>query len=309
MDVYELLPRGLDRRRRDGKGGWRGRSQYEELVGKGRAFMEANLFDGEYFHQNRSVGRIGRRRSGGGFQRKLEHGLLSEAIELLQKEGPKYQYGSGILLGWCTGSLDRSDVRVLGELTSILIKSALTLRRCTAFLFKEGTGAETDGFHRCGKLGERTVTPITKRKARPRSLPLTPGPRAPTSRHHSRTWVAGTGEVAGVLPGVHRSREPRRETTKASRSGKPETKGPRDHQTGRWPGTGPMATTTSICGGSIFDFDIHPDLHAGEVLHRCKARRCGRGWTRRVHGFQIRGLQLFKLSPGIYIFIGLLSRA
>jgi hypothetical protein len=68
---------------------------YAELLEKGRAYMEAELWDGEYFIQKvewenlqagdptRDVG--------------LQTNYFPEALEILKKEGPKYQYGRGCL--------------------------------------------------------------------------------------------------------------------------------------------------------------------------------------------------------------------
>jgi len=70
-------------------------SLYEELLERGRRAMEADLWNGEYFLQK--VQWTGRRAadpaSGGGW----DTSYSPEAREILQREGPKYQYGSGCL--------------------------------------------------------------------------------------------------------------------------------------------------------------------------------------------------------------------
>lgn len=70
-------------------------SQYETLAQKGKAFMEKELYDGEYFIQKIQVTGLNapdpsKAQSFGGE-------YSNEAKELLQKEGPKYQYGKGCL--------------------------------------------------------------------------------------------------------------------------------------------------------------------------------------------------------------------
>ena len=70
-------------------------SLYKTLAERGRKLMETELFDGEYFIQNiqfkgLNTGDPTKAQSFGGEYSK-------EAIELLQKEGPKYQYGKGCL--------------------------------------------------------------------------------------------------------------------------------------------------------------------------------------------------------------------
>lgn len=74
---------------------------YSELLAKGLGRMETELFDGEYFIQKvewkdlraKSPLEIG---NGGGY--------TPEARELLEKEGPKYQYGKGCLADGVLGS-------------------------------------------------------------------------------------------------------------------------------------------------------------------------------------------------------------
>lgn len=68
---------------------------YETLLVKGKAYMENNLFDGEYFIQKivweglEAPNPTNVPSFGGAYS--------DEALELLQKEGPKYQYGTGCL--------------------------------------------------------------------------------------------------------------------------------------------------------------------------------------------------------------------
>jgi uncharacterized protein (DUF608 family) len=81
--------------------------KYEELYKKGRTYMETKLFNGEYFFQDIEYKELSapdpaKAKSFGGE-------YSQEAVEMLQKEGPKYQYGTGCLsdgvLGAWIGSM------------------------------------------------------------------------------------------------------------------------------------------------------------------------------------------------------------
>jgi len=68
---------------------------YQELFKKGKAYMESHLYNGEFFIQQIKVEGLNapdpaKAKSFGGE-------YSAEAIELLKKEGPKYQYGKGCL--------------------------------------------------------------------------------------------------------------------------------------------------------------------------------------------------------------------
>jgi len=72
-------------------------SEYRELADKGIAFMESDLYNGTYFIQKtqweglRAADPIeASKKSMGGF-------YSPEALKMLEKEGPKYQYGNGCL--------------------------------------------------------------------------------------------------------------------------------------------------------------------------------------------------------------------
>jgi uncharacterized protein (DUF608 family) len=68
---------------------------YAELLKKGQEYLNEQLFNGEYYYQKvrwkglRAKSPLDLGSIGGGYS--------SDAIELLKKEGPKYQYGSGCL--------------------------------------------------------------------------------------------------------------------------------------------------------------------------------------------------------------------
>ncbi|KIC95217.1 GH116 family glycosyl hydrolase [Flavihumibacter solisilvae] len=69
--------------------------QYAILLQKGKAYLEKELFNGEYYYQQIKVDGLNApdpakaQSFGGEYSR--------EAVELLKKEGPKYQYGTGCL--------------------------------------------------------------------------------------------------------------------------------------------------------------------------------------------------------------------
>lgn len=68
---------------------------YEDLLQKGTAFMQSELWDGEYFIQKiewRDLHAPNPAESPS-----LRTGYSPEALDLLDREGPKYQYGSGCL--------------------------------------------------------------------------------------------------------------------------------------------------------------------------------------------------------------------
>ncbi len=70
---------------------------YAELLDKGRAFMQTELWDGEYFVQRIEWQNL---RAGDPIKAQTLLGRTTysaEALELLEQEGPKYQYGTGCL--------------------------------------------------------------------------------------------------------------------------------------------------------------------------------------------------------------------
>src|SRR5690606_21433404 len=70
-------------------------SSYQELYKKGKKFMESELYNGEYFIQKIQFQglnapdpiEVSKKTFGGQYS--------EEAVALMQKEGPKYQYGTG----------------------------------------------------------------------------------------------------------------------------------------------------------------------------------------------------------------------
>ena len=75
---------------------------YAQLLSRGTTAAESNLFDGEYFIQKiewknlRANNPVDAKSFGGGYS--------PEALALLEKEGPKYQYGRGCLADGVLGS-------------------------------------------------------------------------------------------------------------------------------------------------------------------------------------------------------------
>ncbi len=70
---------------------------YDELYCKGRAYLENKLFNGEYFFQDVRWQGL-RAEDPVEFGNKgIQQNYSPEALEVLQREGPKYQYGTGCL--------------------------------------------------------------------------------------------------------------------------------------------------------------------------------------------------------------------
>jgi uncharacterized protein (DUF608 family) len=72
-------------------------SRYAGLLQKGRSFMEQSLFDGEYFIQQIKWQGLKAKDPVEASKGTWNSDYSPEAIDLLQKEGPKYQYGKGCL--------------------------------------------------------------------------------------------------------------------------------------------------------------------------------------------------------------------
>lgn len=71
-------------------------SQYQSLFDKGRKYLEEELFNGEYFFQKVQWKEL-YAKSPLLPKSLAENKYSSESLELLEKEGPKYQYGNGCL--------------------------------------------------------------------------------------------------------------------------------------------------------------------------------------------------------------------
>ncbi len=97
---------------------------YEDLLAKGKKIMETELFDGEYFIQKIKVDGLTAKNPATGQSFGGEYS--KEAKELLEKEGPKYQYGTGclsdgVLGAWISAMCGLSDVIDPVKITSHLL--------------------------------------------------------------------------------------------------------------------------------------------------------------------------------------------
>lgn len=72
-------------------------SEYQRLFEKGKKYLESELFNGEYFIQKIMVDGLMARDPVAAAKVGINMNYSPEAIELLEKEGPKYQYGNGCL--------------------------------------------------------------------------------------------------------------------------------------------------------------------------------------------------------------------
>jgi len=72
-------------------------SDYTKLLEKGTGKMESDLFDGEYFFQKIQVEGLSAKSPIEEARVSIDLNYSDEAKELLQKEGPKYQYGTGCI--------------------------------------------------------------------------------------------------------------------------------------------------------------------------------------------------------------------
>lgn len=72
-------------------------SRYEQILQKGKTFTEAELFDGEYFIQKIQYTGLKAKNPIEASAISMGGNYSDEAKKLLEKEGPKYQYGKGCL--------------------------------------------------------------------------------------------------------------------------------------------------------------------------------------------------------------------
>jgi len=100
-------------------------SHYQELLKKGRRYMQTKLFDGEYFYQRIQWQGLQASDPVIASKEKWNTEYSPEALKLLEKEGPKYQYGTGCLSDGVLGAW-MARVSGLGDiLDSEKIKSHL----------------------------------------------------------------------------------------------------------------------------------------------------------------------------------------
>jgi hypothetical protein len=72
-------------------------SYYENLLQRGRRYLEYELFDGEYFYQKIKWTGLKAKNPVEAAGGHWNVNYSSEALDLLKQEGPKYQYGMGCL--------------------------------------------------------------------------------------------------------------------------------------------------------------------------------------------------------------------
>jgi len=77
-------------------------SSYESLMAKSKNYLETKLYDGEYFIQDIRWKDL--EASDPSTGQALQNFYSEEALQLLEKEGPKYQYGTGCLSDGVLGS-------------------------------------------------------------------------------------------------------------------------------------------------------------------------------------------------------------
>jgi len=70
---------------------------YQLLLARGKAFLESELFDGEYFIQRVKIDGLKSPNPVDAAKSSYRTSYTPEALELLKEEGPKYQYGKGCL--------------------------------------------------------------------------------------------------------------------------------------------------------------------------------------------------------------------
>jgi hypothetical protein len=99
---------------------------YKELADKGRKMMETELYNGEYFIQKIKWQGLRADNPADPANKGLGNNYSPEALKILMKEGPKYQYGSGCLsdgvLGfWLARMCGLGDIIDKGKVDSHLL--------------------------------------------------------------------------------------------------------------------------------------------------------------------------------------------
>ncbi|MDX1285090.1 MAG: GH116 family glycosyl hydrolase, partial [Draconibacterium sp.] len=72
-------------------------SMYKQLFEKGKKYLESDLYNGEYFIHKIMLEGLNAKDPVAASRVGINMNYSEEAVELLQKEGPKYQYGNGCL--------------------------------------------------------------------------------------------------------------------------------------------------------------------------------------------------------------------
>jgi uncharacterized protein (DUF608 family) len=99
---------------------------YQELYDKGKKFTETELYDGEYFIQKITVDGLNAPNPLQASQKSYGGDYSEEAKKLLEKEGPKYQYGigclsDGVLGAWIASMCGLEDPLDRNKLKSHLV--------------------------------------------------------------------------------------------------------------------------------------------------------------------------------------------
>ena len=101
---------------------------YQKLLEKGKKFIETELYDGEYFYQKIQVTGLNAPNPIDASEKSMGGHYSEEARALLEREGPKYQYGAGclsdgVLGAWLTrvsGLKDPFDTqKIVNHLVSV----------------------------------------------------------------------------------------------------------------------------------------------------------------------------------------------
>ncbi|AHM63034.1 hypothetical protein D770_23945 [Flammeovirgaceae bacterium 311] len=101
-------------------------SHYQKLYTKGKAFVESKLYNGEYFIQDIRWTGLSAPDPVQASEKSMGGSYSEEALAILQKEGPKYQYGKGclsdgILGGWIARMCGLEDPVDAGKTKSHLL--------------------------------------------------------------------------------------------------------------------------------------------------------------------------------------------
>jgi len=98
-------------------------SRYKKLAALGKKFIESELFDGEYFIQK--IQFKGLKAKDPTTEKSFGGQYSAEAKELLEKEGPKYQYGKGCLSDGILGAWIARMCGLNDPIDTVKIKSHL----------------------------------------------------------------------------------------------------------------------------------------------------------------------------------------
>jgi len=98
---------------------------YNELLEKGKKYVEKHLYNGEYFHQKVVWQGLNAADPAAEADKGLMQNYSEEALELLRTEGPKYQYGTGCLSDGVLGDWLAEVCGVGGVLDPAKVRSHL----------------------------------------------------------------------------------------------------------------------------------------------------------------------------------------